>query len=131
MAHEGHSRKRAGRIVKGRFAAVIKAFMSESNPKWMKYAPATRALWSRELRLAEHPDALGAYFVHELDTAIVQGHLDALADTPAKQVAALAALRQCEKWAMVRRLLPRPITYGCEVEGSDGGHIPWTDEQVL
>jgi integrase len=117
--------------VKGRFAAVIKAFMSEQNPKWTKYAEATRDLWGRELRLAERPDTLGAYFVHEMRPSIIQAYLDGLAEWPAKQEAALSALRRCEKWALVRDLLPHPITYGCEAEGSDGGHIPWTDEQVF
>src|SRR5262245_1925089 len=131
MPHDERPRNRAGRIVKGRFAAVIRAFMSEENPKWMKYADATRDLWGRELRLAERPDTLGAYFVHELRPAIIQAYLDGLAEWPAKQEAALSALRRCEKWALVRDLLPHPITYGCEAEGSDGGHIPWTDEHVL
>jgi integrase len=117
--------------VKGRFAAVIRAFISEQNPKWMKYSEATRDLWGRELRLAERPDTLGAYFVHELRPSIVQSYLDGLAEWPAKQEAALSALRRCEKWALVRDLLPHPVTYGCEAEGSDGGHIPWSDEHVL
>jgi integrase len=31
---------------------------------------------------------------------------------------------------IVRDLLPHPITTGTEAPGSDGGHVPWTDEQV-
>ena len=117
--------------MKGRFAAVIRAFISEDNPKWMSYAEATSDLWGRELRLAERPDTLGAYFVHDLKPSIIQAYLDGLAEWPAKQEAALSALRRCEKWALLRDLLPHLITYGCEAEGSDGGHIPWTDEHVL
>ena len=49
---------------------------------------------------------------------------------PAKAEAALAALKQLDRWAVKRDYLPRPITYGVEVEPSDGGHVPWTDEQV-
>jgi len=39
-------------------------------------------------------------------------------------------MKQLEKWALARDLLPRPITTGVEIEHSDRGHIPWTDEQV-
>jgi integrase len=121
-------RQRAGHIKGGEFAAIIRAFVA--SPKFMGYADATRDLWGRELRLAERPDTLGAYSVHEMRPALVQAYLDGLAEWPAKQVAALSALRTMEKWALVRDLLGHPITYGCEVEGSDGGHVPWTDEQV-
>jgi integrase len=40
------------------------------------------------------------------------------------------ALKAVEKWAVVRDLLPYPITTGTEVIGSKGGHKPWTDAQV-
>jgi integrase len=123
--------RRAAKIADGCFAAVIRAFMAPDNPKWNKYADATRDLWGRELRLAERPDTLGAYSIYEIRPSLVQAYLDGLADWPAKQEAALSALRRLEKWAIVRDLLPHPITLGCEVEGSDGGHIPWNDEQVL
>jgi integrase len=105
--------------------------MSPDNPRWSKYADATRDLWGRELRLAERPDTLGAYSIYEIRSSLVQAFLDGLADWPAKQEAALSAIRALEKWALVRDMLPYPITIGCEAEGSDGGHIPWNDEQVL
>jgi integrase len=56
--------------------------------------------------------------------------MDGIADRPGKQGAALRALKQFEKWAIVRDYLPRPITTGVEIGHSDGGNIPWTDEQV-
>src|SRR5262249_7796495 len=43
---------------------------------------------------------------------------------------ALAALRQVERWAIVRDLLSQPITTGVEFTRSHDGHKPWTDEQV-
>ncbi len=130
MQPDEPSRKRAKRITDGCFAAVIRQFMSDSNPKWLKFAPATRELWGTQLRLAERPDILGAKSIYELRSSIVQAFLDGLADRPAKQVAALSALRALEKWALVRDLMPHPFTIGCEAEGSDGGHIPWSDEHV-
>lgn len=118
------------RTPNGRFAAVIDAFMLPLNPKWMSFAPATRALWGTQLELAKRPDILGSYSVYEMRPALVQAFLDGIADRPAKQQAALSALRALEKWAIVRDILPHAITLGCEAEGSDGGHIPWSDEHV-
>lgn len=121
-------RPKHARIVTGTFAAVIRAYTS--SPKFAAYAANTRDMWGRELRLAELPETLGALSVHVIRPSLVQAFLDGLANRPGKQATALAALRQLEKWAIVRDLLPHAITTGIEIEGSDGGHVPWTDEQV-
>lgn len=123
-------RMRATKIADGIFAAVIRAFMSKDNPKWMKFSEGTRDLWGRELRLMERPDTLGGYSIYEIRSSLVQAHLDGLAEWPGKQVSALAAIRAVEKWALVRDLLPNPISMGCEAEGPTGGHIPWADEHI-
>jgi len=68
--------------------------------------------------------------VEEMRPALVQAFLDGLADKPATQKCAQTALKSLERWAIVRDLLPRSITLGTEAPGSDGGHTPWTDEQV-
>jgi integrase len=119
---------RAAKITDQCFAAVIRAFMA--SPKFQGYSPATREVWGRELRLAERPNTLGAISVNILRPALVQAFMDGMADRPGKQAAALAALRQVERWAIVRDLLPQPITMGVEVVQSHDGHKPWTDEQV-
>lgn len=130
MQPEKRSRMRASKIADGVFAVVIRAFMSKDNPKWMKFSEGTRDLWGRELELMARPNILGAYSIYEIRSSLVQGHLDGLAERPGKQVSALAALRALEKWALVRDLLPNPITLGCEAEGTTGGHIPWSDEHI-
>lgn len=119
---------RPRRITDGVFAAVIRAYMH--SPKFLGYAPATQDAWGRELRLAERPEILGALSIHEIRPSLVQAFLDGLTDRPGKQANAYTALKQLEKWAIVRDLLPHPITTGVEVEGSDGGHVPWTDDHV-
>jgi len=101
-----------------------------ASPKFQGYSPATREVWGRELRLAERPDTLGAISVNILRPALVQAFIDGLSDRPGKQAAALAALRQVERWAIVRDLLSQPITTGVEFTQSHDGHKPWTDEQV-
>jgi integrase len=82
------------------------------------------------LRLAEHPDILGAIPVEEMRPALVQGFLDGFADRPAQQKCVQTAIKSLEKWAIVRDLLPHQITLGTEAPGGDGGHMPWTDEHV-
>jgi integrase len=118
------------RVTEDCFASLIRLFMSPANPKWAKYADATRDLWGRELRFVERPDVLGAVSLQAIRPALIQACLDGLDGRPGKQAALKAALVQLEKWAIVRDLLPRPILTGVETESPQGGHIPWTDEQV-
>ena len=39
-------------------------------------------------------------------------------------------LRRSSDWALVRDLMPFPITTGTEIVGGGDGHRPWTDAQV-
>ena len=121
--------KRRGRsITKEVFASVIRAFLA--SPKFRGLAPSTQTNYRHLLKLAEEPDGLGTVPVEEMRPALVQAFLDGLAHIPATQQCAQTALKSLERWAIVRDLLPRPITLGTEAPGSDGGHTPWTDEQV-
>lgn len=118
------------------FAALVRLFMSPANPKWVQpqerggYARSTKETWRHELSFMERPDTLGALRRDEIRPSLVQAFFDGIADRPGKQAVALTALRQLEKWAIIRDLLPRQITLGIELEKSDDGHIPWNDEQV-
>lgn len=116
------------RIASGSFAAVIRAYMTSD--KFRRYAQNTRDMWGRELSLAELPETLGALSVEVIRPSLVQAFLDGYAGRPGKQMAALAALKQLERWAVVRDLLPNPITMGVQVERSGGGHAPWSDAHV-
>lgn len=123
-----------GKRFKGRrvsnesFAFVIRAF--KASPKFQNLARSTQLNYAYALRLAEHPDILGAIPVEEMRPALVQGFLDGFADRPAQQKCVQTAIKSLEKWAIVRDLLPRQITLGTEATGSIGGHMPWTDEHV-
>lgn len=119
---------RLRRVTEHSFAALVRAF--KEHPKFKAYAQATQELWGRELDFAAHPDCLGTLSRDEIRPALVQAFFDGLTGRPGKQAAALGALKQLEKWAVVRDLLPRQITLGVEIESSDGGHIPWTEAQV-
>ena len=121
-------RPRAARIAPSTFAAVIRAYMM--SPKFGGLARSTQVHYQHLLLLAERPDTLGALSVEVIRPALVQAFLDGLSDRPAQQKCAQTALKAVEKWALVRDLLPFPITTGTEAPGGTGGHEPWTDEQV-
>lgn len=129
MRHAGQ-RSKAVLVTEDCFATLLRSFMSAANPRWSRYSDATKDLWGRELIRASRPDCLGAITLDKIRPALVQAYLDGFSSSPGKQAAAYAALKQVEKWAIVRDLLPRSITTGVEVEDGGGGHIPWTDDQV-
>lgn len=110
------------------FASVIRGYLA--SPKFLSLAPETQRGYRRMLTLAEHPDCLGAVLVEVMRPALVQEFLDGLSDVPGAQTLAQTSLKALERWALIRDQLPRPITLGTEVIGSDGGHEPWTPEQV-
>lgn len=119
-------RRVAARIMAGTFANVIRQYQGSSVYKDL--APSTRRNYDGVLRIAE--DSLGGYSVQQIRPSVIQTFLDALAETPGKQTIARTAIKAMEKYALVRDLLFYPITTGTEVVGSDGGHEPWTDDQV-
>jgi integrase len=127
MPHD-ERRPKAGRVTEDCFAAVVRAYLA--HPKFEGYAEATKDLWRRYLGFAARPDCLGAISIHEIKPSLVQAYIDGLSGFPGKQAATLAALKQIERWAIVRDILPRQITLGVEIEESDGGHVPWTDVHV-
>lgn len=110
------------------FAALVRAFMA--SPKFRDYADETQRVWGRELNFMARPDCLGGLSLQEIRPSLTQAYFDGLSGRPGKQAVALAVLRQLEKWAIVRDLLPKPITLGVEIGDMDGGHLPWSDEQV-
>lgn len=125
---EQNERPKIARVTDDCFAAVVRTFLA--SPKFMGFADNTKELWGRELRFASHPDCLGAVSLQTIRPALVQAFLDGLDGRPGKQAAAYGAIKALEKWAIVRDLLPRPITTGVETGSPQGGHIPWTDDQV-
>ncbi len=115
-------------VTEDRFASVVRRYMASS--KFTDLSAGTQELWGRELRLAAHPDSLGSVSVNEIRPKLVQSFLNGISDRPGKQLAALSALKQLEKWSIAQDLLPRQITLGVETKELKGGNIPWTQEQV-
>lgn len=121
-------RFKAQKLTNKHFASVINAYLR--SPKFMSHPLSTRRLWGLQLERALAADALGGVLISEIRPSRVQAWLDGFSHMPPTQAAVLAAIKQVEAWAVVRDLLPREITKGCEVEESDGGHIPWPDTHV-
>jgi len=121
-------KRRYAGITGGVFASVINKYLDSE--KFRTLAPQTQRTYKVSLLLAEHRDSLGSVPIEEMRPAIIQAFLDGIADRPAAQQKAQTAMKALERWAIVRDLLPREITTGTEAPGSDGGHTPWTDEQV-
>jgi integrase len=93
-------------------------------------AKTTQDSWARVLRIAEEEGGLGGCSVQVIRPSLIQAFLDALAHKPGQQMNARTALKAVEKFAVVRDLMPIPFMTGTSCIGSDGGHEPWTFEQV-
>jgi integrase len=120
--------RNVARISTQSFAAVIRAYLA--SPRFRDLGPATQRNYQVYLRLAEHPETLGGLPIGVIRPALVQQFLDGLSDRPGAQHRARVALKAVERFALVRDLLPYPITTGTETVKSDGGHVPWNDAQV-
>ena len=116
------------RLPDNAFAHVIDAYLNSD--KFKKLSGATQSSYRRYLVIAANPGTLGRYPASEMRPKLVQMFLDGFSDRPGAQINARVALKAVAGWARVRDLLPNSITEGTEVEGSDGGHEPWSDEQV-
>lgn len=116
------------RLPDNAFAHVIDAYLNSA--KFKALSAATQKSYERYLLIAANPGALGRYSAKEMRPKLVQDFLDGFAGRPGSQINARVALKAVEKWAIVRDLLAQVITLGTEVEGSDGGHEPWSDTQI-
>jgi integrase len=68
--------------------------------------------------------------VNGIRPKLVQLALDQLANRPGWQSNMRSLLVTIDKWAAPRELLARQITFGVQIVGYEGGHVPWTDAQV-
>jgi len=126
----GKRRPNSNHIVQSFGDLTRKVMDPKQNPKWARYSRSTQIGWGSALMFMARPDTLGSLPLDEIRPSLVQGFFDGIADRPGKCGQAMGALKALEKFALVRDLLPRQITLGVEIAKSDGGHIPWTDEQV-
>lgn len=113
------------------FSSVINMFLG--SPKFMALAKNSQAGYRRYLLLAEHPNSLGAIPADEIKPKMILAFLDTFLEgdpRPGAQQNAYVALKALEWWAAGPRELTPAFMKGIEIEGTDGGHKPWTDAQV-
>ena len=60
----------------------------------------------------------------------VRQAMEKLAETPGAANNFLGAMQALSKWGRAKGLLDFPLTDGVEAYQMDGGHKPWTDEQI-
>lgn len=126
---EPNERLKAVLVTDDSFAALVRLY--KASPKFQGYSSGTREMWGRELDFAARPNCLGAISRDKMRPALIQAYLDGLAGKPGKQAMAYSVLKQLEKWAIVRDLIPNLIMTGVETERPKGGHVPWSDEEVI
>lgn len=87
-------------------------------------------LANKYLLTESDPESVCHVRANEIDPYLVQAVLDGLSDKPGAQINLRTLIQAVEAWAIVRRRLPRQITTGVVVRGSDGGREPWPDWAV-
>lgn len=98
--------------------------------EFLKLRPNSKRLYERIMRIATVPDGLGSTPCEEMRPALVKGFLDGFASRPALASKALTVIKAIEEDAVVRELLPGPISFGVKVAYKSGGHKPWSDAQI-
>ena len=73
---------------------------------------------------------MGSLLASGLRPAHVQRAMEELHDKPGAANAFLAAMQSLSKWARAKGLLDYPLTDGVEAYQIEGGHRPWTPEQI-
>lgn len=116
------------RVEPGSFAELVHAFFATD--AFARLAKSTREGYRRYLLMAADPTVMGQLQLNALNSADTQQFLDGLGHIPGAQQMAKVAIKSMEKWALVRRRMPWPITYGTQVIATDGHHKPWTDDEV-
>jgi hypothetical protein len=113
------------------FADVIREYMKSE--RFTKREESTQDSYEGFLNryvLLQDEDAIGNVPVDDMTPAIVQACIDGLAGKTGVQATAKTVFKAVDKWAAVRGKLPRQITFGIEVETSDGGREPWPEWAV-
>lgn len=116
-----------GAIPVGTIGAVLDLYL-----EYIKSAgtltPGTIDQYERALKIAR--SAWGDLPMKGLRPVHVQAVMDGLASMPGKANNFLAAMRAFSTWARVRDQAEQSLTEGVKPYATDGGHKPWTPEQI-
>lgn len=108
--------------------ALIDAFEADWPKLRRKIAESTKDQYKRQFRRARK--MWGALAAKGLRPSHVRQAMEKLAETPGAANNFLGAMQALSKWGRAKGLLDFPLTDGVEAYQMDGGHKPWTDEQI-
>ena len=108
--------------------ALIDAFEADWPKLRRKIAESTQDQYKRQFRRARK--MWGALAAKGLRPSHVRQAMEKLAETPGAANNFLGAMQALSKWGRAKGLLDFPLTDGVEAYQMDGGHEPWTDEQI-
>ena len=100
----------------------------EVSPQFAKLGEGTKDQYRRGLKHARN--AWATLPAESLRPVHVRTLLDELADTPGTANTVLGVLRALSSWGRERDHFPHSITEGVKPYAKDGGHKPWSDEQL-
>lgn len=108
------------------FSGVIDLY--ETSPQFLKLASGSREQYRRQLKIAKA--GFGNQAAETVRPSLIRGVVDGLSDTPGAANNFLRAMRALSSWGVSRDYFAMSITEGVEPFESEGGHKPWTDEQI-
>lgn len=100
-----------------------------NSPEFASIAPGTQQLWARLLNFAAA--VLGDLRLEQVRPKVLRDYINKFPEHPGKQRNTLTALRALESWAAIEADVTHHMTKGIKFAKLEGGHIPWTVEQVI
>lgn len=116
----------AGEVRTDTIAAAFDAYLTHA--RFTKLGVGTQSIYKRELGYARK--LWGALPAKSLKPKHIQAIMDDLIETPGKANNFLGTMRAFSKWAYANEWLSGSITEGIEAAAKDGGHKPWSPEQI-
>jgi integrase len=108
--------------------ALLDAFEADWPKLRRKIAESTQDQYRRQFRRARK--MWGALVATGLRPSHVQHAMEELSATPSAANNFLGAMQALSKWARRKGLIDASLTDAVERYETDGGHRPWTDEQI-
>jgi hypothetical protein len=107
-------------------AAVVDLY--ETSSKFLKLAEGSKEQYRRQFKLLRA--GLGTTAAEKIKPSHIRRIVEGMADTPSAANNFLRAMRALSSWGVVHDHFAMSITDGVEPFETDGGHMPWTDEQI-
>jgi integrase len=107
-------------------AAVIDLYLT--SPRFLRLGDGTKAIYRRGLKIIRA--GFGDRPAASMRPSIIREIVEGLADRPGAANNFLGTMRAFSKWGVARDHFTQPLTAGVDPYPKEGGHKPWTDEQL-